>query len=139
MQNSTPGWTNILPAYWKYPERVQPTAFAHRFPHDDIIAAFEPTTDYHRNIAWWLHNQGVQCHLVSSVRCAQAREMLFKTLMLHLHANHCFTMIIVGNWVPVLAWRYRYLPARRRDRDALPGRKSSGSLTLNNDNVTPVI
>lgn len=48
-------------------------------PHDDIIAAFEPTADYHRNIAWWLHKQGVQCHLVSSVRCARAREMLFKT------------------------------------------------------------
>ncbi|HCZ8663724.1 TPA: transposase, partial [Citrobacter braakii] len=48
-------------------------------PHDDIIAAFEPTADYHRNIAWWLHKQGVKCHLVSSVRCARAREMLFKT------------------------------------------------------------
>ncbi len=23
-------------------------------PHEDIIAAFEPTADYHRNIAWWL-------------------------------------------------------------------------------------
>lgn len=48
-------------------------------PHDDIIAAFEPTADYHRNIAWWLHKQGVKCHLVSSVRCARVREMLFKT------------------------------------------------------------
>ena len=48
-------------------------------PHDDIIAAFEPTADYHRNIAWWLHKQGVKCDLVSSVRCARAREMLFKT------------------------------------------------------------
>ncbi len=26
-------------------------------PHDSIIAAFEPTSDYHRNIAWWLHQQ----------------------------------------------------------------------------------
>lgn len=46
--------------------------------HDDIIVAFEPTADYHRNIAWWLHQQGIQCHLVSSLRCARAREMLFK-------------------------------------------------------------
>lgn len=29
--------------------------------HDSIIAAFEPTSDYLRNIAWWLHQQGVQC------------------------------------------------------------------------------
>lgn len=48
-------------------------------PHEDIIVAFEPTADYHRNIAWWLHKQGVQCHLVSFVRCARAREMLFRT------------------------------------------------------------
>lgn len=51
-------------------------------PHDSIIADFEPTTDYHRSIACRLHQQGVQCHLVSSVRCARDREMLFKTWVL---------------------------------------------------------
>ncbi|HIE54938.1 MAG TPA: IS110 family transposase [Chromatiaceae bacterium] len=44
-----------------------------------IQAAFEPTADYHRNIAYWLQAQGVHCYLVSSLACARAREMLFKT------------------------------------------------------------
>jgi len=45
----------------------------------NIIVAFEPTADYHRNITYWLQCQGVHCHLVSSLACARAREMLFKT------------------------------------------------------------
>lgn len=44
-----------------------------------ILAGFEPTADYHRNIAYWLQKQGVQCYLISSLACARAREMLFKT------------------------------------------------------------
>lgn len=48
-------------------------------PPDLIHAAFEPTADYHRNIAYWLQGQGVCCYLVSSLACARAREMLFKT------------------------------------------------------------
>jgi transposase len=48
-------------------------------PVDRIRVGFEPTADYHRNIAHWLLTQGVQCHLVSSLACARAREMLFKT------------------------------------------------------------
>jgi transposase len=44
-----------------------------------IQAAFEPTADYHRNIAYWLQTQGVHCCLVSSLACARAREMMFKT------------------------------------------------------------
>lgn len=44
-----------------------------------IQAAFEPTADYHRNIAYWLHEQGCECFLVSSLSCARAREMLFNT------------------------------------------------------------
>ena len=44
-----------------------------------ISVGFEPTADYHRNIAYWLQVQGVHCHLVSSLACARAREMLFKT------------------------------------------------------------
>lgn len=47
-------------------------------PYKSIIVVFEPTAGYHRNIAWWFHQQGVQCHLVSSVRCARVREMLFR-------------------------------------------------------------
>jgi transposase len=42
-----------------------------------IQVAFEPTADHHRNIAYWLHEQGCQCFLVSSLSCARAREMLF--------------------------------------------------------------
>lgn len=44
-----------------------------------ICVAFEPTADYHRNIAYWLQAQGVHCFLVSSLACARAREMLYKT------------------------------------------------------------
>ncbi len=45
----------------------------------DICIAFEPTADYHRNIAHWLQAQGAHCFLVSSLSCARAREMLFKS------------------------------------------------------------
>lgn len=44
-----------------------------------ITVGFEPTSDYHRNIAYWLSQQGVNCHLVSSLSCARAREMLYNT------------------------------------------------------------
>lgn len=44
-----------------------------------LIVAFEPTADYHRNIAYWLQAQGVQCFLVSSLASARTREMLFGT------------------------------------------------------------
>ena len=46
---------------------------------ETISVAFEPTADYHRNIAYWLHTHGVKCYLVSSLACARAREMLYKT------------------------------------------------------------
>ncbi len=46
---------------------------------DNISVAFEPTADYHRNIAYWLKSKGIQCFLVSSLTCARAREMLFKS------------------------------------------------------------
>ena len=42
-----------------------------------IQVAFEPTADYHRNIAYWLQTNGCECFLVSSLSCARAREMLF--------------------------------------------------------------
>ena len=44
-----------------------------------IQVAFEPTADYHRNIAYWLQTNGCECFLVSSLSCARAREMLFNT------------------------------------------------------------
>lgn len=44
-----------------------------------IIAAFEPTADYHRNIAYWLARQGVSCQLASSLACARIRETLYKS------------------------------------------------------------
>jgi transposase len=44
-----------------------------------INVGFEPTADYHRNIAYWLQSQGAHCFLVSSLACARAREMLYKT------------------------------------------------------------
>lgn len=44
-----------------------------------VRIGFEPTADYHRNIAYWFEKQGAQCHLVSSLSCARAREMLYQT------------------------------------------------------------
>lgn len=64
--------SNTLDGY----ERLLEVADA---PVKQIRVGFEPTADYHRNIAHWLLTQGVQCHLVSSLACARAREMLFKT------------------------------------------------------------
>jgi len=45
----------------------------------DIQAAFEPTADYHRNIAYWLQSQGVECFFVSSLACARTRELMFNS------------------------------------------------------------
>ena len=44
-----------------------------------INAGFEPTADYHRNIAYWLAEAGCSRYLVSSLSCARAREMLHNT------------------------------------------------------------
>ena len=44
-----------------------------------LNVAFEPTADYHRNIAYWLQTQGINCFLVSSLAAARAREMLYKS------------------------------------------------------------
>lgn len=44
-----------------------------------ICIGFEPTSDYHRNIAYWMRSLGVDCRFVSSLSCARAREMLYKT------------------------------------------------------------
>jgi hypothetical protein len=46
---------------------------------ESIHAAFEPTADYHRNIAFWLREQGVICFLAPSLACARARVMLFNS------------------------------------------------------------
>ncbi|MEO0436492.1 MAG: IS110 family transposase [Pseudomonadota bacterium] len=46
---------------------------------DRIDVGFEPTADYHRNIAYWLADAGCDCYLVSSLPCARAREMLHNT------------------------------------------------------------
>ena len=48
-------------------------------PIEFIDIGFEPTADYHRNIAYWFGKQDAQCFLISSLSCARAREMLFKT------------------------------------------------------------
>ena len=44
-----------------------------------VKVGFEPTADYHRNIAYWLADAGCQCFLVSSLASHRAREMLFQT------------------------------------------------------------
>lgn len=44
-----------------------------------IAMVFEPTADYHRNIAFWMYSQGIECYLVSSLSCARAREILYQT------------------------------------------------------------
>jgi transposase len=47
--------------------------------NEPVRIGFEPTADYHRNIAYWFEQQGAECHLVSSLSCARAREMLYQT------------------------------------------------------------
>jgi len=66
--------TNTLSGYKQLLDTVNSTC-----PGQSLQVGFEPTADYHRNIAYWLHTQGAACFLVSSLSCARAREMLFKT------------------------------------------------------------
>lgn len=65
ISNSLAGYRKLLELTDATPERIS--------------VGFEPTADYHRNIAYWLQDKGVSCHLVSSLACARAREMLFKS------------------------------------------------------------
>lgn len=44
-----------------------------------VKVGFEPTADYHRNIAYWLADAGCRCFLVSSLASNRAREMLYQT------------------------------------------------------------
>lgn len=44
-----------------------------------VKVGFEPTADYHRNIAYWLAEAGCSCFLISSLASCRAREMLFQT------------------------------------------------------------
>ncbi len=46
---------------------------------ENVIIGFEPTADFHRNIAYWFSQRNCICHLVSSLACARAREMLYHT------------------------------------------------------------
>ncbi|MBU2872553.1 IS110 family transposase [Marinobacter salexigens] len=46
---------------------------------DQVKVGFEPTADYHRNIAYWLAEAGCQCFLVSSLVSNRAREMHYQT------------------------------------------------------------
>lgn len=64
--------SNTLIGYQALLDKCQPD-------HHDIRVAFEPTADYHRNIAYWLAQQGCSCFLVSSLSCARAREMLYQS------------------------------------------------------------
>jgi transposase len=64
---------NTLDGYKKLKEQLMP------FPMETVLCGFEPTADYHRNIAFWLGQQGAEMRLISSLACARAREMLFKT------------------------------------------------------------
>jgi len=61
-----------------------------------VCAGFEPTADYHRNIAYWMQQQGVSCHMVSSLSCARAREMLFKTWDKHDRKDTCVILYLMS-------------------------------------------
>lgn len=65
-------FTNSLDGYQRLLDLAQSSG-------ENVCVAFEPTADYHRNVAYWLQSQRVRCFLVSSLACARAREMLFKT------------------------------------------------------------
>jgi len=43
------------------------------------LIAFEPTADYHRNLAYFLQSAGFTCYFVSSIAVARTREALFNT------------------------------------------------------------
>ncbi|WP_434983518.1 IS110 family transposase [Vreelandella zhaodongensis] len=75
-------WPSGRTKTFKFPNTLvgyQNLIHAAEAPAEDILVAFEPTADFHRNIAYWLRSQGVLCHMVSSLACARAREMLFKS------------------------------------------------------------
>lgn len=63
---------NTLTGYELLLERCEPDKYR-------VQVAFEPTADYHRNIAYWLAHHRCECFLVSSVTSARAREMLYNT------------------------------------------------------------
>jgi transposase len=44
-----------------------------------VIAALEPTGDYHRLLAHWLLRHGIQVHLASSLACARVRDALYNS------------------------------------------------------------
>ena len=44
-----------------------------------VRAALEPTADFHRLIAHWLHRHGIEVHLASSLACARVREAMFNS------------------------------------------------------------
>ena len=62
-----------------------------------IIAAIEPTADYHRLIAYWLANHEIQIHLASSLASARAREMLFSTWDKHDRKDTHVIMYLLQN------------------------------------------
>ncbi|MBA2781245.1 transposase [Halomonas kenyensis] len=44
---------------------------------ETVLAVLEPTADFHRPIAYWLAQAGIQVHLASSLACARVREALY--------------------------------------------------------------
>ncbi len=73
--------SNLKPKYLRIPNNLDGyKQLLTLIPNNSTVkVAFEPTADYHRNIAFWLHQQGFECHLASSLACARAREMLFNS------------------------------------------------------------
>lgn len=65
-----------VPCCKKEFQRVTDFLLAQGLP---VIAAFEPTADYHRTIAHWLIENGIEVHLVSSVSAARVREAIFNS------------------------------------------------------------
>lgn len=47
--------------------------------HMPVRAALEPTADFHRLIAHWLHRHGIEVHLASSLACARVREAMYNS------------------------------------------------------------
>src|SRR5699024_12659450 len=72
--------TNSLEGYHLLLKRCQPEHFT-------VHVAFEPTADYHRNIAYWLATKGCKCFLVSSLSSARARQMNRPRFTRHIFAS----------------------------------------------------
>lgn len=75
-------WPDGRTKYMKVPNTLEEFKRLHSFflsQNLPVLAALEPTADFHRAIAHWLSSHGTTVHLASSLACARVREALFNS------------------------------------------------------------